>query len=508
MGTVDRAGIRERIAKLAAESSQSELARRTGVSVVSVNRYLKGTRVPADFCAELVRSMNVNPAWLLMGEGTPYLSDITGGTGAMAGNVLELVEAMNSVARMRLGALTGKHHLRVLRELNDALVSYEGLRKKLDTHSVPIFKQLLLDLANSLNQFKLQHAADLRKAAEQVARLCDDRQLQRRLIELQAHDEYLAGREQEALKYHRALMLEPLVHGSILTLENCRTIYRMILILDTLGRLPEALRTCEAVIALSDEESDAWEDMASLRFLRGRLLAKLGNLHEGLAQMVRWLPRTPKYIERAFKLWIMPHMLNAGTLSPDEAFEYGDHIPPKAIAILRHASWLEEPGFLRRALDYLTDKRMQQLGEMRQADNYERLLLRAIEQRDKSVLRECADTVAGMYIEYRHPQAVYRTQLLRLLNMRPQARRELLKADAEFGRLPRATPPEPTTAAIHHRNVVLLTKAGDKGELAQLRKRSIAWFEQQVSNGFIVYAPMLETRDGTHSHEPKAGKNA
>ncbi len=53
----DDALIRERLNSLLSEHSQSEIARKTGSLVASVNRYVHGARVPAAFCASLVRGL-------------------------------------------------------------------------------------------------------------------------------------------------------------------------------------------------------------------------------------------------------------------------------------------------------------------------------------------------------------------------------------------------------------------------------------------------------------------
>ena len=181
--------VRGRLNILTENHAQAEIARRTGFPPANVHRFLKGGKIPADFCGAVVREFGINPAWLLTGEGAPRLSDVTEGTMRMAGNVLELVEAMSAVARMRLGSLTGKHHLRVLRELNDALEDHERLRERLNEHSHPVFQKLVEDIRATMEKRDLERATDLIKAAEQVQRLCADDKLS---LELDAHHAHLA----------------------------------------------------------------------------------------------------------------------------------------------------------------------------------------------------------------------------------------------------------------------------------------------------------------------------
>ena len=82
---------------MADEHTQREIARRTGTAHTNVSAYLKGTKMPARFCVELARTLGVNLNWLLLGEGAPYLSDVKAETGETASDMLDLVQAMNSV---------------------------------------------------------------------------------------------------------------------------------------------------------------------------------------------------------------------------------------------------------------------------------------------------------------------------------------------------------------------------------------------------------------------------
>ena len=69
--------IRERLRQLVKTRSQSDLARKTNTLVSTVNRYLKATKIPGEFCAAVINGLGVNPAWLMTGEGTPFLADVS-----------------------------------------------------------------------------------------------------------------------------------------------------------------------------------------------------------------------------------------------------------------------------------------------------------------------------------------------------------------------------------------------------------------------------------------------
>ncbi|MCL4732125.1 MAG: helix-turn-helix transcriptional regulator, partial [Planctomycetes bacterium] len=227
----ESAALRARLAQLARGRTKAEIARKTGTSITNVARYLAGTRMPTEFSVAVIKGLGVNPAWWLVGEGTPYVADITAGTTAMAGNLLELVEAMSAVSRMRLGALAQKNHLKVLRELNDALGTYERLRDRLNQQSRGIFEQLLADLDRSLENFKVQPAAELLKAAQQVARLCDAPDLHRQLLVQQARYYYAQVDFERALACQRRLVMHLLGDDGLATEQGCQNAVHLVLTL-------------------------------------------------------------------------------------------------------------------------------------------------------------------------------------------------------------------------------------------------------------------------------------
>ncbi len=310
--------LRERLAHLAKDRTEkdrtkAEIARKTATSPTNVVRYLGGTRMPTEFSAALVKGLGVNPAWWLTGEGTPFLADVTAGTTAMGGNLLELVEAMNAVTRMKLGALAGKQHLKVLRELNDALDAHERLRAKLNEHSRGIFEQLLADIERCLNEYKVQPAAGLLKAAEQVGRLCDDTELHRKLLSYQASYFAFVRDLGKALPFQRKLLQRLLADSGAPDEAGLRNAVNLVLTLMTLSRLPEAQRVCEAVLKLAPPATPRWSALALLAFLKGRLMAEHGELLPGLAIMTRELAAGGGPTEPNMRLWLTQHLLRAGT---------------------------------------------------------------------------------------------------------------------------------------------------------------------------------------------------
>ncbi len=249
--------LRARVARIMDEHGQAKVARATGVPQSSVSRYAKDRRIPAAFCVALVRHFDVNPAWLLAGEGEPYLTDITGATARMAGELLELVQAMGRVTRLRFGALAGRDHAQVLRELNRQLETYERTRAKLHERTQPILARVVADLERTLEAGRLERGEELAQAAGQVARLCDDEDLCLELEQSRAYIAFERGRLDEALTRQRRVFRRHLARGPAQTeLERQKELNTMMTLV-RVGRYREARRVARALDALHLDDGPA-----------------------------------------------------------------------------------------------------------------------------------------------------------------------------------------------------------------------------------------------------------
>lgn len=485
-----------RFKELLVNHTQAEVARKTGHSLSNVNRYASGTRLPGDFLCDLVRGLGINPAWLLAGEGATYTADISAGTRQMAGNLLELVEAMNAVAQMKLGALTGKHHLRVLRELNDALVRYEALRARLNAQSRPILVQLLGDLERALRNFDLERVTELRKAADQVARLCDDEILAKRLIGLSSQAEFLARNVEGALSLQRKLALARLLSSDTLSDEDCEMIRRYCLTLRGQGRLKEALRVCSAVLELAHdrENSPALHDLA---FLRGRILVGLGELREGLAQMQTHAPLLGPRRQSAAYPAILRALLLGGLIAPDAGFAFvpGAQEPGAVSAastaeiMLEFACLRADVSLLRRALKFAEHLSPRTPREALPTLAWPRTLLAALENRAK---KEDWDAVAKE-MESRARATGLVPALESQFHLRRgdnnKARRCHESAQAYLDALPKHVTLDLLWLAIHHRNSLAILDARSKDPRAvALRAQSEQWLDEHVRRGYVAFA--------------------
>ncbi|MBK8208197.1 MAG: hypothetical protein IPK87_15580 [Planctomycetes bacterium] len=474
------AQVATRIEHLVQVHSLSVIAQRTSTPITNVHRYMRGAKVPADFCARVVREFNVNPAWLLNGEGAASLTDVTTSTERMAGNLLELVEAMNAVMHMRMGALTGKHHLRVLRELNDALTRYEQLRERLNEHAQPIFGRLSEELQAALNRLDIERAADLFKPVDQVVRLCLDTRAEKIHLAMKSHFAVLSRNRAEALRLQQRLFRNPLSEGRIDSEEHCEEATRLLITLTDAGREPDALRVGEASMLLADDSTRATAGFAMLAMMTGNLMIHTGRLHEGLACIQRNLARvTNEGRRRAGRHMVMMGLLYGGVLQPGQAFEYGDHYDVKAFDMVSLAALLEDPKLLRSALAYRREARIETAVVYRPFDyitDAAAALLHALERdasRAESEWRRASEKWKDADAE---PElAISHAQLLRLLNRNATKAHnraaDLLAGmkDRKLGLLQRV---------LHWRNALAIKGAKDRDEAqARLRQYQAAGYE-------------------------------
>ncbi|MBZ0136226.1 MAG: hypothetical protein K8I27_07630 [Planctomycetes bacterium] len=469
--------LQERLTTITRTFSLSEIARRTETPLTNVHRYAGGSRIPAEFCAALVTRMGVNPGWLLAGEGLPWTSDITAGTTSMAGDLLELVEAMNAVTRMRLGALTGKHHLGVLRQLNDALVHFEDLRIRMNSHAEPVYRKLLDDLQKALARMDVDRAEEIARAAVQVARLCREPELERRHTRLKAHYAYLRGDHDAALAHQQESFRAILGEGVIAAEPDLEEAARLVTLLGAAGRSDDGLRLGEAAMLLAGEAGTSWPTWAHLACLCGNLMVETGRLYEGLALLKRWFPQVQgEGRQRAAQDSLTMALLYAGLMSPDEAFDYGGHNEFKAINLVMVGVYMEDADYLRRAFDYLEGGRVPRekvYTTMHYVLEHGRRVLDALHGEGRF------SESGGSELEAR----IFDTQSRRLLGGKAQARKALAQAEklVESSRNMRVMP---LIGAVHYRNLLELSPRG-----AESHQRAVEYFEARIGAGYDIFRP-------------------
>ncbi|MCB9935970.1 MAG: helix-turn-helix transcriptional regulator [Planctomycetes bacterium] len=443
-----------RVAEVAQRHGQAEIARKTEFSNNNVSRYIGGTRMPLEFGSALVDALGVNPAWLLTGQGTPYLSDVSAGTAVMAGDMLELVNAMAAVSQMRLGSLVGKHHLTVLRELSQALSRHEELRQKLNRHSEGIFRDLLEQAQAALDRRDADKAEELGKAAEQVGRLCANEDLQARLHAVLASTDYAAGKIASGLQHQRAAFLNAMLknRGRDESVQKNAHNYAKLLIRE--HQLKEANRIAKAALALADGDSPhieavlAWMDL------------EFGEIGRAMSAMARLIPQLEQvYVDHNLGTNYLRAQVLAGALPLRDAVGVGASTPGKWVRLLELAILFEDAPMLERCLALGVDAKGAPTPDDHHTVRRARELQRVLRGRGKGKPETGEPAGPGAVDRFNH--ACWSAQLLRAAGDEAKAR----KLTQQAGELLAALDPESTPLIerrlVHARNQLVLLKPGE-----------------------------------------------
>ncbi|MBK8207699.1 MAG: helix-turn-helix transcriptional regulator [Planctomycetes bacterium] len=485
-------GIRARMQEICDRHTQAEVARVCGISRANVSRYLSGNRIPASVCGALVKGLGVNPSWLLTGEGSPFLADIHAGHGQMATDLLEVVDAMNAVAKMRLGALAGKQHLKALRELDDALRTYETLRERLNVHSRPILKQLLDDWDKAFQVQRPERSRQLRRAADQVMRLCDDDELELRLMQTRAMDDMLHQEKESSLANQRRAALGRIVNTGNWSDEALLAVQRVIFLLEGIGRLEESTALCRAVQILAQFYGGSKSLIARLDAQIGDVMTETGRIIEGLPLLQRAISTIQDSSRPTWQaLWAYAQYM-AGTVEFEQiAIEpEGPGNQMLGEILSRICTWTENPKHIERAQHIYDILR----GESTNEPVAEAIVCRWIV---RAAQAPTAETLAGALAELepqtreveRHPHKLvqlraHEAQLAQLCGQ-PDTAREALDVAADLlHSLPEGVAPYMIGPSVLYRLALRLHENATTPRHRRLYAEARAWFVKHYDSGY------------------------
>lgn len=481
-----RKAIEARLATLVKQHSQSEIARKTGAPRNKVNRYVHGARIPCDFAAALVDGLGVNPAWLLTGEGAASTRDVAPDTARVADNLLELIRAMSSVEHMQLGALTGKHHLRVLRDLSDAMRRFESLRQQLNERSTPVLRSVLADLRDSLDKHNLDRAGELCRSAEQLSRLCDDSSLALELAVLHGRLALMNGDLKGALDLARRVATLALHGSGELGPAELEALSGTVEALMRLGRVAEARRIAEAALVLASETSMNSAEARMLTAELAQLQIHTGELREGLQALAGLSGALAgHYGERVDAIFTRALLLSSA-LDVPAAIAFRRDSAEKAMFIIALAMLQEEPENLERALEYWRRHARANQGETYGPAERAGAVLDALKGRKKvaAQVREVIRTKPQAHEMLLDWRASFGAQIFRLLGMHADARRCFNRASRNVASLPEWFNMGVIWEARHMRNALEL---GTRSQAQQAR----AFFQRHIELGYRCFAGLV-----------------
>ncbi len=448
--------LRLRLAEVARRYPQAEIARRTGTTPSNVSRYLRGIRVPAAFTASLCSEFGVNPAWLILGRGAAWAADVEPGQAEMSDGLLDLVNAMTRIGRLRLGAIAGKTEAKSLSELNDAINAFERQREQLAAESRAVYSRLLDDWQAAIAGSEVDRARHLREAAEQLARVCPDPDLELRRLEVVAEHLFLVGRYADGLLARKRFFLSTFASTGEVNEHTLGAVVQLVIALDGTGRFAESLRFVEAALALAPPGAEAWPGYRVARALKGWLTAETGHPAQGLALLSRELSANPPAgladnIRHSMN-WIL-YLTGASDLATCVAFAQGRIKVLRGVLLL--STWCLDAVLVRGVLKQFRASRR---GGTYDEEHVAQIHLAALEGNKTEALRELrnAEATTAKAVLREPPlhfsMLVLRTQVLRLVGRTADARAAFAQANKSLQALPPGVMAEMNWTRIHWRN--------------------------------------------------------
>jgi hypothetical protein len=484
--------IRDRLRRLLRDHNQAKLARATGRSRNALTRYMQGAKLPMSFGAALVDELGVNPAWLLRGDEPMYLADVPAAAGELGGELLELMRALDQVAKLKLGALTGSRHAQALRELSGTLDRYGSLRDRLNRIAAPVLTELLAQAEQASNQRQLDRAQALVKAAYRVQQFCDDRELAQRLISAQAVMKQIEQDSEEALRLQMSVFQQRMsLDATFVQIAEPAAGLSQVLRSNLYAR--KAQRVTRVALGFAqhcDEGSEGWVMLQGQHAMACVELGEYDGVSAALDVAVSCCPPRQRPLIDAAKYF---HDLNRGIWTARELAGGRPNSFAATAMLLNAAYCTDDAELVEQALHGAREVMQAQMPLNRFIVARAERVLKTM--RGAKIPHGALEAFTGRGPTSEFTAAVPRAQLLRLARDR-RAPAEMLHAQACLDQYPADRTPNPFHVGLHIRNVLASVPTDTRdARLHALRVRVTEIAAARVVVGHGLLAGALASSD-------------
>lgn len=479
--------INQRLQKLCDRFGKANLARACDIPASSLSRYLQGARIPGQVLSDLSLRMEVNPQWLLEGEGPMMKFEVAKPAHSLAEQLMSLVESMRTIARLKLGAVMSDNRLKAVYELRHAIQAYHEQLKHADAAIAPALRETLSRIETlALKDGDWDQAEVMAAGVEMLAEFCTDSRLRLRIDSMTAMRFALHNELDKALAAHesglsRVLALRDWDESSLKFLHDHT---RLLLLVD---RGSDALRMCEAALALLKDDPTS---RSFLWALKAAVYLEIGDAGKGLSLLQEHFERLP-----------------AGAMKDSLAFDLArgrffcgatlHELPPESegsnalVGAILFGIVAEDTDLLARAMERSVTQKPQRTTMLRGAPfviAYARALMEALQGKPKSMQEFAQHHLnAGTSAELRFGQiwmAATRAQALRVLGKRKEAAALTLRLEELMSRPHGAEMPSVRTRALHGLNVVRLFTGSARKPEQQAYARCTSDLRELFARGY------------------------
>ncbi|MCC6575061.1 MAG: helix-turn-helix transcriptional regulator [Planctomycetes bacterium] len=490
-----------RMRVIAGKFSLSEIARRTGFPLSCVHGYVNKTRIPAEMFSRLVDQFGVNPAWLLTGEGAPLLADISPVTAQFSTELLTLVEAMEAVTKMKLGALSGDQ--KSVRALNEALSRHDALRARLDTYSRAVLKKLDEQMAAANAALNFDALKTLLASARRISPLCQDIRLLAGINYYSARLHQMNGETLAALELYRAAFQKAVAAQDVFGDELLEFAHAYAGVLATLGRANEGILVCESALLFFDT-TQLNERTARVLLLRGWFDVWTGNLEAALRAMNRAVPHMDMTDGGPAGRYLAARIF-AGLTTVEQAFAgLGEESVGEREILMSFAAYrarLDELRTMRKSMvstqsRYWTDS-SRKLGANHPIVVYADFVRKALQDRDPGVCDEFDNAVeldSAPQPDRKTALTIRSCQIALAAGNHAHARRRLAQSEELLAQLPKGTVIYPLTLATHWQNVRQLHSRRKSKDSEAALAHANDFFKQWIARGYYFFRDDTQAR--------------
>lgn len=477
--------LRERLQQLTERYQQAEIAARTGTPTANVHRYLKAGKIPSEFLAAIVEHFDIDSEWLLTGKGEAASSSVKTETAAKAGELLDLVKTMNAISRMRLGAIVNDKDRKLMRELGDALRSFDRLREKMNQQSRPVMKQLVDELRQCLHDMDTDRARIIAQTAVELSRICLDDELLLQLDAQLAGVAYLTGELETAVSHDRKVFARRIANGVIQSPEEIASCTNLVMLLRDSGHGEESRRIGKAVLALIPDHDQPVPALNVLKMMLSMMDVEAGEVAKGLARCQKIWP-TLEVGRRISETVIMLRIYTlTGTMSYFEAAMFGDESKGKSRTLVRWAALQENAKALKHAVSNFIGETPELIASGEYDAQFARLLERVLSDKKAGIkdfdkLADDYPPVAPNKLMVDLLLAVHRAQVARLCGDIKTLKAMATESIRCIGKINNDSNIRVDFWIVHLRNMKAITGKVFTEQIAELQLK----LNEQVKNGF------------------------